>query len=164
MCCCSSSISGCTKIISMCQQREMHAKCESISSGKEMAKKPEEAKAATMTAEIQLRNVFQSVQGETRCDATPVKICKAAALIAPHEEASSTREREREWEDDRLETQWQADGGKVQARADAAQQDVNKNHRLAQRGNEAGNELQQEKKKWKNQAMENYQLTQQICH
>lgn len=53
---------------------------------------------------------------------------------------------------------------KAMAKADAAQQDVNKNHRLALRGNEAGNELQQRQEKWKNQAMENYQLTQQICH
>lgn len=58
---------------------------------------------------------------QLRRHATPAEICKAAALIAPHEAASG------------------------RSRADAAQQDVNKNHRLAWRGNEAGNELHQKK-------------------
>lgn len=85
-------------------------------------------------------------------DATPVKICKAAALIAPHDEASSVHERERErgWQTwDAVEGNEVGGNAKVKAKAkamakaDAAQQDVNKNHRLALRGNEAGNELQQ---------------------
>lgn len=84
--------------------------------------------------------------------ATGAKICKAAALIAPHAAASGM------------------------SQADATQQDVNKNHRLAWRGNEAGNEFEQQKHKqqqqqqqplqlhWQNEAIGNYQLTQQIFH
>lgn len=52
-------------------------------------------------------------------------------------------------------------GGRRQA--DAAQQDVNKNHRLGWRGNEAGNKHQQLQQHWQNEAMGNYQLTQEIA-
>lgn len=54
----------CTKIISMCQQRDA---CKMRKHRAEKrAKESKEAKAATMTAEISQRNVFQSVERATR--------------------------------------------------------------------------------------------------